>query len=145
MAEKKIVVKNISEKIIVRAAGARGPAGGSSYLKGLGVPSSHIGSDGDSYLDLNTSLLYTKMSGVWGNPVQSVARSAISYTHTQNQPTDTWVVNHNLGFQPAVSVMDFAGTNVECEVKYSTDQNTVTLKFYQNDVAIEVSGYAYLS
>lgn len=145
MSTKKIVVKNPNEKIIIRAAGARGPAGGNSYLKGHGIPNNSMGINGDSYLDLDTSLLYTKDDGNWGNPVQSVARKAISYTHKQDPLANTWVIDHNLGFNPAVSVMDFSDVNVECEVKYNSNQNQVTLKFYQNDSPIEVNGYAYLS
>ena len=144
MPAKKVVVKNPNEKIIIRAAGARGPAGGSSYLKGDGVPSNALGIDGDVYLDFNTSLLYTKSGGVWGNPVQSVARSTISYIHTQNQEASVWTINHNLGFVPSVSVMDFSGVNVECEIGYESE-NQVTLEFYQNEEPIAVSGYAYLS
>lgn len=143
MAGKKVVVKN-NEKIIVRASGARGPAGGQSYLKGSGVPSNSIGNNGDTYLDLNTSLLYTKESGAWAHPVQSVARSAISYVHTQNTPSNHWIVQHNLGFRPSVSVMDFSGVNVECVIGHDSE-NQVSLYFYQNDVPIQFSGHAYLS
>ena len=145
MVDKKIIVKPNNQKIIVRASGARGPSSaGSQYLQGHGLPASYIGSSGDKYLDLDTSLLYTKSGGNWTNPVQSVARAAISYTHTQNSMSDTWSIQHNLGFQPAVSVMDFSGVNVECEIGYESE-NQVTLEFYQNEVPIAVSGYAYLS
>lgn len=38
---------------------------GSSFLTGEGEPSSTLGNDGDTYLDLSTYDLYTKENGVW--------------------------------------------------------------------------------
>ena len=63
----------------------------------------------------------------------------ISYTHTQGTPESTWVVTHNLGFNPNVTVQDSAGTIVEGEITYTT-LNNLTLTFTS-----AFSGYAYLS
>lgn len=54
--------------------------------------------------------------------------AAGSYTHYQNIPSAIWTVVHNLGFYPAVTVVDSAGSMVEGDVQYN-DLNTVTLSF----------------
>ena len=50
--------------------GEQGPQGdpgkdGSSFLTGTGEPSTSLGKDGDTYLDLSTYKLYSKNNGVW--------------------------------------------------------------------------------
>lgn len=51
------------------------------------------------------------------------------YRHVQDVASATWVIPHNLGFNPGgVSVLDSAGTNVVGDIVYS-DANTVTLNF----------------
>lgn len=36
------------------------------------------------------------------------------YTHYQNEPSDTWVINHNLGYTPALfTVTDSSGSPVD--------------------------------
>lgn len=142
---KKVVVKGPTNKIIVRAAGARGPEGGNTYYKGLGIPNPASGNPGDVYLDLNTSLIYTKnMYGQWSDPEQTVARAAISYIHTQGQLNSTWYIEHNLGFYPAISVMDLGGNNIECDIEHDSE-NVVRLHFIQDGVNYPTQGYAYLS
>lgn len=51
-----------------------------------------------------------------------------NYEHEQSSPSSQWVVNHNLGKKPAVSVVDSAGTIIICEVEYNST-NQVTLIF----------------
>ena len=49
------------------------------------------------------------------------------FTHTQSSASATWVVNHNLGKYPSVSVVDSAGTQVVGQVDYiSTSRATLT-------------------
>lgn len=50
------------------------------------------------------------------------------YFHPQGEPSDTWVINHNLGFKPNVTVLDSGGTEVEGSVVYP-DDNTVIITF----------------
>jgi hypothetical protein len=40
----------------------------------------------------------------------------VSYTHTQAAASDDWIVNHNLGFRPAVSVLSAGGVEVEATI-----------------------------
>lgn len=65
--------------------------------------------------------------------------SASSYIHTQSISMATWNIIHNLGFYPAVSVVDSANSQVEGEVVY-TSINALTITF-----SAGFSGKAYLS
>lgn len=63
----------------------------------------------------------------------------VSYDHTQGSASDTWVITHNLGFKPNVTVVDSAGTIYEGEITY-TNTNSLTVSF-----SAAFSGKAYLS
>jgi hypothetical protein len=62
-----------------------------------------------------------------------------SYTHEQNIPASTWVVNHNLGYKPNIRVKNSAGDYV---IAYITDTNNNT-----SNIIFEAanSGEAYCS
>lgn len=64
---------------------------------------------------------------------------SISYVYTQNTPSDTWAISHNLNFYPNVTFQDSGGTIVEGEINYTT-RNTLTATF-----SAAFSGKAYLS
>lgn len=49
----------------------------------------------------------------------------ISYTHTQSVASNTWVIDHNLGFCPTAVVLDSAGTNCEGSFSYPTTNQMV--------------------
>lgn len=76
-------------------------------------------------------------------PAQIVIRDiefpAVSFAYTQQVPSNSWTITHNLNFNPNVTVVDSAGTIVEGEIRYNT-RNTMTLNF-----ASAFSGNAYLS
>ena len=62
-----------------------------------------------------------------------------SYVHTQDIPSDTWTIEHNLGFRPAVTVVDSTHRVVEGGVEYVNNE-TVVASF-----EAAFGGYAYLS
>lgn len=64
----------------------------------------------------------------------------LSYVHTQNAPSSSWIITHGLGFIPNITVIDSARSVVEGSYTYSEDGNTVTLSF-----SSPFSGKAYLS
>jgi hypothetical protein len=64
----------------------------------------------------------------------------LSYVHTQNVASSSWIVTHGLGFIPNITVIDSARSVVEGSYTYSEDGNTVTLSF-----SSPFSGKAYLS
>lgn len=43
-----------------------------------------------------------------------------NYVHVQNSPATAWVINHNLGKYPAVTVVDSAGTEVIGQVVHNS-------------------------
>lgn len=62
-----------------------------------------------------------------------------SYIHNQIASSSTWTINHNLGYYPAVSVVDSGGNHVIGDVTY-VSQNVVTVSFNAS-----FGGKAYLS
>lgn len=71
--------------------------------------------------------------------VPAIAAQALAYQHTQGSASASWVITHNLGFMPNVTVQDSAGNIVEGEIAY-TSSNSLTVSF-----ASAFSGKAYLS
>lgn len=62
-----------------------------------------------------------------------------NYTHTQSTASSTWTITHNLGFRPAVSVVDSGGNHVIGDVNY-VSVNVLTVSF-----SAPFGGSAYLS
>ena len=63
----------------------------------------------------------------------------VAYQHTQGVTSSSWIITHNLGFYPNITVKDSAGSIVEGEIVYDS-ANQVTLNFQA-----AFSGVAYLS
>lgn len=47
------------------------------------------------------------------------------FTHTQSSPSDTWIINHNLGYRPSVELIDIGGLEIEGEVQHLSLNQTV--------------------
>lgn len=62
-----------------------------------------------------------------------------NYSHTQSVSSATWTITHNLGFRPAVSVVDSGGNHVIGDVNYIS-VNALTISF-----SAPFGGSAYLS
>lgn len=62
-----------------------------------------------------------------------------SYIHTQSVSASTWTINHNLGYYPAVSVVDSGESLVIGDVTYIST-NTLSVSFNAS-----FGGKAYLS
>jgi hypothetical protein len=65
--------------------------------------------------------------------------SFATYTHTQSSAASTWVIVHNLGCRPSVTIVDSGGNVQIGEVLYDSG-NQVTVTF-----AAAFGGYAYLN
>ena len=63
----------------------------------------------------------------------------VAYVHTQGVPSDSWVIPHNLGFFPNLTVQDSSGTIYEGEITH-TNSGSLTVSF-----SSAFSGTAYLS
>ena len=49
------------------------------------------------------------------------------FVYEQGVASDTWVIEHNLGKYPSVSLVDSAGTQFDADVEYN-DENTCTVR-----------------
>lgn len=65
--------------------------------------------------------------------------SAFNYKHTQATPNTTWTINHNLGYEPSIRVVD-SGNNPVFGYSQDSDENTTVLTFNS-----AISGAAYCS
>ena len=93
-------------------------------------------------ITVNDVILITTPSGVqdFGSTgLPAFEAQALAYEHTQGAVSNSWVITHNLGFKPNVTVVDSAGTIYEGEITY-TNSNSLTVSFSQ-----AFSGKAYLS
>jgi len=90
---------------------------------------------------VNDVVLITTPSGTqdFGTTSTALEPQALAYEHTQGVVSSSWVITHNLGFKPNVTVVDSAGTIYEGEITY-TNSNSLTVSFSQ-----AFSGTAYLS
>ena len=63
----------------------------------------------------------------------------LHYTHYQDVPQSTWIITHNLGKCPSVTVVTSSGEKVEADVYYK-NLNTVEINFIG-----AFAGVAYLN
>ena len=70
---------------------------------------------------------------------KAVANAVDTFIFDQAQVSDTWVVVHNLGKYPSVTVIDSAGTQFITQVEYNS-KNQLTI--YMNSAT---TGKAYLN
>ena len=67
------------------------------------------------------------------------AKADAHFVFEQNLPSNTWVVNHNLGKKPAAVVVDTTEHVVIGDIQYNS-LNTLTITF-----VVSFSGKAYLN
>jgi len=65
--------------------------------------------------------------GIMGPPGPSGAASD-SHEHVQSIQSSSWVINHNLGFKPNVTIFDISGALIEDAIIHKTI-NQVELQF----------------
>ena len=70
---------------------------------------------------------------------KAVADAVDTYIHDQSEISDTWVITHNLGKYPSVTIVDSAGTQYLTQVEYNS-KNQLTI--YMNNA---MTGKAYLN
>jgi hypothetical protein len=136
-------------KVIVSTPGPQGPRG-RTILSGTSAPANNLGLAGDFYFNSTTSDFYgPKLNdSTWvGAGVILLAASPenFSYSWEMSQITGpvsgvySVTINHNLGFNPNVSVKSSSGDMLETGIDYnSTSRLTLTM-------AQPFSGTAYLS
>lgn len=95
------------------------------------------GEGNDSALAISTTEI--SVAGVSSNVWNTAANQASGYVYTQNVPSASWSVSHNLGKRPSVTIVDTAENVVIGEIKY-VDNNSVILTF-----SAAFSGKAYFN
>jgi hypothetical protein len=63
----------------------------------------------------------------------------VTYTHNQSSAASSWVIVHNLGRRPSVTIVDSGGNVQIGDVLYNSD-NQITVNF-----SAAFGGYAYLN
>jgi hypothetical protein len=51
--------------------------------------------------------------------------SSAAYVHNQGTPATTWTINHNLGFRPAVELLDSGSQEIDGAISHPTVNQTV--------------------
>tara|TARA_R100001463_G_scaffold50268_1_gene100399 strand:+ start:207 stop:461 length:255 start_codon:yes stop_codon:yes gene_type:complete len=69
---------------------------------------------------------------------------SITYIHVQSSSSDTWVITHDLGRFPSVTVIDSGGNVLTAAVTYNSE-NQLTITFLSNGSALATTGKAYLN
>lgn len=52
-----------------------------------------------------------------------------TYRHVQAAPAIVWTINHHLGYNPSITVVDSGYNVVDGDVEYTVDGQVVTLRF----------------
>jgi hypothetical protein len=78
------------------------------------------------------------------NTELSVTGSAVTYIHNQSSVSNTWVIAHDLGRFPSVTVVDSGGTVVTGNIVYDSN-NQITLTFFAKGSLVAFSGKAYIN
>lgn len=96
-------------------------------LKGIPGTQGRQGEDGKSAYEIAKEHGYTGTEAEWLESLKGTG-SDKHYVHKQETSSDTWEVTHDLGKEPAVTVVDSAGTEVIGEVEY-VSLNKCILRF----------------
>ncbi len=135
---------NVCENIVEVTTGTTGPQGprGTQVLSGSSDPSPILGLIGDQYINTTSGFLFgPKSESGWGIGVllgTGLKIEDVSYVHYQTISDDQWIIDHDLGFKPNITVVDLSGNVIEADYQYSG--NTITATFSQ-----AIAGAAYLS
>jgi hypothetical protein len=136
----------VENQVIISDTGLQGPRG-TGLLSGSGAPNNSLGINGDFYLDIAIDsgkpryhLYGPRANDIWPTTYVDLFTLPESvHVHTQNSPSSSWVIQHNLEFFPNVTVVDSGETQVEGNVIYN-NINRVTIEF-----STAFAGKAYLS
>ena len=60
-------------------------------------------------------------------PQGAAGTSGAGYQFIQSSSSDTWTINHNLGFKPAVDVYDSGSQQIQAAVSHTSVNQTVIL------------------
>lgn len=64
---------------------------------------------------------------------------SVAYVFTQNSPSATWTINHNLGYKPSVELLTVGGVEFDASVMHTSINQTII------DIAMPIAGSARLN
>lgn len=141
-----VVVTEVVNDVIISSPGPQGPRG-KTILNGNGVPAENLGLEGDFYYDKLTTRFYgPKPTDVtWSGATNYLlSTSTLTYAFSIGQVVNAGSyyyleINHNMGYNPNVTVKNSAGDILETGIDYNS-VNKITLTMAQ-----PFGGTAYLS
>lgn len=142
-----VVVNQTVNEVLISSPGPQGPRG-KTILNGMGAPANNLGLEGDFYYDTAKGIFYgPKLSDLtWAGAVYfSLLNQTLAFSWELaqvNGPVNgiySVPVEHDLGYQPNVTVITSGGDILETGIVYN-DDNNLTLTMAQ-----PFSGTAYLS
>lgn len=141
-----VVVTEVVNDVIISSPGPQGPRG-RTILNGEGVPSGNLGLEGDFYYDKLTTRFYGPklLNTSWaGTTNYLLSTMTLTYPFSIGQVVvdgSIWKleINHNMGYNPNVTVKNSAGDVLETGIDYNSI-NKITLTMAQ-----PFGGTAYLS
>lgn len=141
-----VVITEDVKNVIITSPGPQGPRG-RTILNGDGVPSGNLGLEGDFYYDKLTTKFYGPklQNTTWdGATSYFLATGTLTYPFSISQVIDAGTyyyleINHNLGYNPNITVKNSAGDVLETGIDYNSN-NKITLTMAQ-----PFGGTAYLS
>lgn len=86
-------------------------------LKGIPGKQGRQGEDGKSAYEIAKEHGFTGSEAEWLESLKGAGGDK-HYVHKQETASDVWEVTHNLGKEPAVTIIDSAGTEVIGEVEH---------------------------
>jgi hypothetical protein len=57
-------------------------------------------------------------------PLQGPPGNMAAYTHVQSSPASTWIINHNLGYKPDVTLYTTGGVVMYAEIVHISNNQT---------------------
>ena len=141
-----VIVTEQVNKVIVNTTGPQGPRG-KTILNGDGAPGDNLGFQGDFYYDKLTTRFYgpKPTDASWAGATNYLlSTSTLTYPFSIAQVVNAGSyyyveINHNMGYNPNVTVKDSGGNILETGIDYNSI-NKITLTMAQ-----PFGGTAYLS
>lgn len=88
-------------------------------------------------INSNQAKTYAEIAEIYAKKAEQAAKDVAeniqkyadkNFVHEQGLASNEWIVTHNLGKEPSITITDSAGTEVEGDVKH-IDLNTTKLTF----------------
>jgi hypothetical protein len=57
-------------------------------------------------------------------PLQGLPGNVAAYTHVQSTPVSTWIINHNLGYKPDVTLYSDGGVVMYADIVHTSNNQT---------------------